>query len=57
MSVVALGALVGRLGWVSREAVVGAIREVVGAKRPAVLAADLAALEAGFDAGAVPVAA
>jgi 2-oxoglutarate ferredoxin oxidoreductase subunit gamma len=57
VSVVALGALVGRLGWVSRESVIGAIREVVGAKRPAILAADLAALEAGFRAGAVPVAA
>jgi 2-oxoglutarate ferredoxin oxidoreductase subunit gamma len=57
VSVVALGALVGRLGWVTRESVVGAIREVVGAKRPAILSADLAALEAGFSAGAVPVAA
>jgi 2-oxoglutarate ferredoxin oxidoreductase subunit gamma len=57
VSVVALGALVGRLGWVSRESVIGAIREVVGKKRPSILAADLAALEAGFSAGAVPVAA
>jgi len=57
VSVVALGALVGRLGWVSRESVSGAIREVVGAKRPAILAADLAALEAGFHAGVVAVAA
>jgi 2-oxoglutarate ferredoxin oxidoreductase subunit gamma len=57
VSVVALGALIGRLGWVSRESVIGAMREVVGAKRPAILAADLAALEAGFVAGAVPVAA
>jgi 2-oxoglutarate ferredoxin oxidoreductase subunit gamma len=55
VSVVALGALIGRLGWVSREAVVDAIREVVGAKRPAILAADLAALEAGFKSGAAPV--
>lgn len=57
VSVVALGALIGRLGWVSRESAIGAIREVVGAKRPSILAADLAALEAGFRAGAVPVAA
>jgi 2-oxoglutarate ferredoxin oxidoreductase subunit gamma len=55
VSVVALGALVGRLGWVSRASVVDAIREVVGAKRPTILAADLAALEAGFAAGSVPV--
>lgn len=55
VSVVALGALVGRLAWVSRESVVGAIREVVGAKRPAILSADLAALEAGFQAGAMPI--
>jgi 2-oxoglutarate ferredoxin oxidoreductase subunit gamma len=54
VSVVALGALVGRLGWVSRASVVEAIREVVGAKRPAILAADLAALEAGFAAGSMP---
>ncbi len=57
VSVVALGALVGRLGWVSRESVVEAIREVVGAKRPAILAVDLAALEAGVHASNVPVAA
>lgn len=57
VSVVALGALVGRVGWVSRDSVIGAIREVVGAKRPAILAADLAALEAGLRAGAAPVAA
>lgn len=57
VSVVALGALVGRLRWVTRESVIGAIRDVVGAKRPSILAADLAALEAGFRAGAVQVAA
>jgi 2-oxoglutarate ferredoxin oxidoreductase subunit gamma len=57
VSVVALGALVGRLGWVSRESVVEAIREVVGATRPAILEADLGAFEAGFRAGALPVAA
>lgn len=56
VSVVALGALIGRLGWVSRESVMETIREVVGAKRPAILEADLAAFEAGFRAGAVPVA-
>ena len=57
VSVVALGALIGRLGWVSPASVVGAIREVVGAKRPAILAADLAAFDAGLRAGAVSLAA
>lgn len=55
VSVVALGALIGRLGWVTQESVVGAIRDVVGARRPSILAADLAALEAGFRAGCVPI--
>jgi 2-oxoglutarate ferredoxin oxidoreductase subunit gamma len=57
VSVVALGALVGRLGWVSRESVIAAVREVVGAKRPAILEADLGAFEAGVRVGSVPVAA
>jgi 2-oxoglutarate ferredoxin oxidoreductase subunit gamma len=51
VSVVALGALVGRTGIVSVAAVRRAIREVVGAKRPQVLEADLAALDAGLAAG------
>ena len=54
---VALGALVERLGWVSPEAVRRTIREVVGAKRPEVLEADLRAFEAGREAAApIPVA-
>jgi 2-oxoglutarate ferredoxin oxidoreductase subunit gamma len=57
VSVVALGALIGRLGWVSRESVIAAIREVVGAKRPEILDIDLGAFEAGLRAGGVPVAA
>lgn len=57
VSVIALGALIGRLGWVSPESVVGAIREVVGKKRPSILAADLAAFDAGLRAGVVQVAA
>lgn len=57
VSVVALGALVGRLGWVTRESLIDAIREVVGVSRPAILEADLAAFEAGVRAGAVPAAA
>lgn len=50
VSVVALGALVGRLGVVSPEALRGAIEAEVGRARPAVLAADLAAFEAGYEA-------
>jgi 2-oxoglutarate ferredoxin oxidoreductase subunit gamma len=53
VSVVALGALVARTGIVSPDGVRRAIREVVGAKRPQVLEADLAAFGAGFAAGAV----
>jgi 2-oxoglutarate ferredoxin oxidoreductase subunit gamma len=52
VTVVALGALVARLGWVSPEAVEAAMREVVGAKRPEVLDADLGALAQGMAAGA-----
>jgi len=52
ISVVALGALVGRIGVVSADATREAIREVVGAKRPQVLEADLAAFDAGLRAGA-----
>jgi 2-oxoglutarate ferredoxin oxidoreductase subunit gamma len=55
VSVVALGALVGRLGLVSPEAVHDTIREVVGEKRPEIVDADLAAFEAGR-AASVPVA-
>jgi 2-oxoglutarate ferredoxin oxidoreductase subunit gamma len=47
VSVVALGALVERLGWVSADAVADTLRDVVGAKRPEVLVADLRAFEAG----------
>jgi 2-oxoglutarate ferredoxin oxidoreductase subunit gamma len=47
VSVVALGALVERLGWVTPDAVRDTIRDVVGAKRPEVVEADLRAFEAG----------
>ena len=57
VSVVALGALIGRLGWVSSSSVEAAIREVVGRKRPDVLDADLAAFDAGVSAGRLPAAA
>jgi len=52
ISVVALGALVGRLGIVTPESCRVALREKVGLKRPDVLAADLAAFDAGLKAGA-----
>jgi 2-oxoglutarate ferredoxin oxidoreductase subunit gamma len=52
VSVVALGALVERLGWVSPEAVIATIRDVVGEKRPEIVEADLAAFEAGRAASA-----
>ena len=51
VSVVALGALIGRLGLVSQSSVEDAIREVVGRKRPEVLGADLAAFAAGVNMG------
>lgn len=54
VSVVALGALVARSAIVSAESVRRAIMEVVGAKRPQVLQADLAAFDAGLAAGARP---
>ena len=52
VSVVALGVLVERLGWVSPGAVRDTIREVVGEKRPEIVEADLAAFEAGREAAA-----
>ncbi len=51
ISVVALGALVERLQVVNPEAVREALRTVVGKKRPAALAADLAAFDLGLRAG------
>lgn len=50
ISVVALGALIGRSRVVTPESTRQAIREVVGAKRPQVLEADLAAFDAGLAA-------
>jgi 2-oxoglutarate ferredoxin oxidoreductase subunit gamma len=47
VSVVALGALVERLGWVTPEAVRRVIRDVVGEKRPEIVDADIGAFEAG----------
>ncbi len=54
VSVVGLGAVVGRLGWVSRESVRAAIEEVAGRKRPEILEADLIALDAGYEAAREP---
>lgn len=50
VSVVALGALLARREVVSIASVRNAIAAIVQAKRPTILAADLAALEAGFRA-------
>jgi len=52
VSVVALGALVGYLRLVRPGSVREAIRATVGAKRPEVLAADLAAFDVGYRVGA-----
>jgi 2-oxoglutarate ferredoxin oxidoreductase subunit gamma len=51
VSVVALGALIGRLRLVRPESAREAIRATVGAKRPQVLAADLAAFTSGYRVG------
>jgi 2-oxoglutarate ferredoxin oxidoreductase subunit gamma len=51
VSVVALGALVGRRSFVEPASVRAAIERLVGAKRPDLLVADLAAFEAGYEAG------
>jgi 2-oxoglutarate ferredoxin oxidoreductase subunit gamma len=51
VSVVALGALLARLPLVSPDALRRAITKIVGAKRPEILAADLAAFDAGLAAG------
>ncbi len=51
VTVVALGALVSRLGWVSAASVETVLREIVGAKRPEILEADLGVFAAGVEAG------
>jgi 2-oxoglutarate ferredoxin oxidoreductase subunit gamma len=53
VSVVALGALVAHLGWVTRESIGAALREMAGRKRPEVVDADLGAFAAGLEAGDV----
>jgi 2-oxoglutarate ferredoxin oxidoreductase subunit gamma len=52
VSVVALGALLARRPLVSLEAARAAIEGIVSAKRPQILEADLAALDAGYRAAA-----
>lgn len=49
-SVVALGALIARRSIVSAASVVDALADLVGARQPALLAADLAAFDAGYRA-------
>ena len=57
VTMVALGALVARLGWVTPESIRAVIREVVGKKRPDILETDLRVFAAGLAAGApVPTA-
>lgn len=52
VSVVALGALLARRPLVALDAARAAIEAIVSAKRPEILAADLAALDAGYRAAA-----
>jgi 2-oxoglutarate ferredoxin oxidoreductase subunit gamma len=56
VSVVGLGALVGRLGWVTPGSVRAALEDTAGGNRPEILEADLGAFEAGFQAARVGVA-
>ncbi|MEW6223149.1 MAG: 2-oxoacid:acceptor oxidoreductase family protein [Chloroflexota bacterium] len=51
VSVVALGALVGRRRFVEPESVHAAFARVLGAKRPDMVALDSAAFDAGYEAG------
>ncbi len=51
VSVAALGALVGRTGIVGSDAVVAALRDILGRKHPEALAADLAVFEGGLAFG------
>jgi 2-oxoglutarate ferredoxin oxidoreductase subunit gamma len=51
VSIVALGALVARLGWVTPESVRSALRETAARHRPEVVEADLGVFAAGLEAG------
>jgi 2-oxoglutarate ferredoxin oxidoreductase subunit gamma len=50
VSIVALGALIGHLGWVTPESIRAALFEMTSKKRPDIYEADLAAFEAGHRA-------
>jgi 2-oxoglutarate ferredoxin oxidoreductase subunit gamma len=62
VSIVALGALVARTGWVTPESVRAALREMAGKKRPAnddrwrAVQADLGVFAAGYEAGTMAAA-
>lgn len=51
VSIVALGALVARLGWVTPAAVRAALGEMASKKRPEIVQSDLGAFAAGFEVG------
>jgi len=51
VSVVALGALLGRRRFVEREHVHAALARVLGSRHPELVAADVAAFDAGYEAG------
>jgi 2-oxoglutarate ferredoxin oxidoreductase subunit gamma len=51
ISVVALGALVARTGWVTPDSVRAALREMASRKRPEVVEADMGVFAAGLEAG------
>jgi 2-oxoglutarate ferredoxin oxidoreductase subunit gamma len=55
VSVVALGALVGRRRLVEPESVHRALAVLLGTKRPQLVEADCAAFDAGYEAGLEPV--
>jgi 2-oxoglutarate ferredoxin oxidoreductase subunit gamma len=55
VSVVALGALVGRRRFVEPESVRRALEILLGAKKPQLIAIDCAAFDAGYEAGLEPV--
>ena len=55
VSVVALGALVGRRRFVEPASIHAALARILGTKRPEMLAVDLAAFDAGYAAGLEPV--
>jgi 2-oxoglutarate ferredoxin oxidoreductase subunit gamma len=55
VSIVALGALVARRGWVTPDSIRAALREISAKKRPEIIEADLGVFAAGLEAGRVGV--